>query len=320
MHDKILEYLRRCDSYVSGEELSHKLKITRSAIWKNIHVLIDNGYEIIAVPHLGYKLAKVTHKLLPAEIKHNLHTVAMAKEIFYFESLPSTMDKAMQLALEGAHNGTLVVAESQTKGRGRLGREWLSPKYKGIYFSLVLRPNILPQQASVLTMVIAVAVAQAIQRLTAAQVMIKWPNDILLNAKKLAGLLVEMNAEVDVVKFVIVGVGINVNVAKEQLPAAATSLKEEGFDTIERCQLIQEILRMIEAEYKSFLKGNVGSIIEKWREYSSTLHSRVRVTCHKEAIEGEAVDIDMDGGLLVRKDSGFVEKVMAGDVVSLRRL
>lgn len=318
MHDKILESLRESDSYISGEELSHKLGITRSAIWKNIHSLIDEGYEIIAVPHLGYKLAKLTHKLLPAEIKYKLGTSFIAKDIYYFESLPSTMDKALQLALGGCADGTLVVAESQSKGRGRLGRHWISLKHKGIYFSLVLRPNILPQAASVLTMVIAVAVVEAIQKVTLAQALIKWPNDILLNGKKVGGILVEMSAEMDLVKFVVIGVGLNISVPSSQLPVQASSLKEEGIEGLERIFLFQEILRRIEAEYQDFLRGHISAIMEKWRKYSCIFHSQVKVVCQRESIEGEALDIDLDGGLLIRKDSGFIEKVMAGDVVNVK--
>ncbi len=316
MNEKILSYLRESDSYLSGEELSQKLNITRSAVWKNIHALINDGYEIIAVPHLGYKLSKITHKLLPQEIKYNLNTKFIGKEIFYFESLTSTMDKALELALTNHGEGTVVVAETQVKGRGRLGRHWISPKYKGIYFSLILRPKILPQQASVLTVVVAVSVAEAIEKATNQRPNIKWPNDILIEDKKVGGILVEMNAEMDAVKFVVVGVGLNVSFSKAQLPPQATSLAQDS----SRHFFLQEILRRIEANYLEFNKGEVGLIIEKWRNYSSTLHSRVRVTCLKEHIEGEAVDIDLDGGLLIRKDSGFIEKVMTGDVISLKRL
>lgn len=317
MNEKILSYLRESDSYISGEELSQKLNITRSAVWKNIHALINDGYEIIAVPHLGYKLSKLTHKLLPQEIRHNLNTKFIGKEIFYFDSLASTMDKASELALANHCEGTVVVAETQVKGRGRLGRHWISPKYKGIYFSLILRPKILPQQGSVLTVVIAVSAVEAIEKAVGIPANIKWPNDILINDKKVGGILIEMNAETDAVKFVVVGMGLNVSSPKSQLPENASWL---GRDADHRAFLLQEILRRIEANYLEFTKGDAGLIIEKWRKFSSTLHSRVKVTCLKEHIEGEAVDIDLDGGLLVRKDSGFIEKVMTGDVINLKRL
>ena len=320
MDKTILEYLRVSSSHISGEELSHKLGITRSAVWKNIHNLIDDGYEIIAVPHLGYKLLRLTNKLLPQEISWNLGTKFIAKEIFYFDSLSSTMDKAMELGLKDSPEGSLVVAETQTKGRGRLGRHWISPKYKGVYFSLLLRPKIIPQQASVLTILIAVSVTEAIQKITGLSLTIKWPNDIMLNNKKLGGILLEMNAETDLVKFVVIGVGVNVSSSKTSLASNATSLDEESQVKIERVNLLQEILRQIELNYLEFCQAGAKNILEKWRKASSTLHSRIKVSCQKESIEGEAVDIDADGGLLVRNDSGFIEKVMAGDVVSLRRM
>jgi BirA family biotin operon repressor/biotin-[acetyl-CoA-carboxylase] ligase len=320
MNEKILEYLRAGESYISGEELSHKLGISRAAIWKNIHALVDQGYEIIAVPHLGYKLLNVTPKLLPQEISHKLNTKFIGKQAVYFESLCSTMDKAMELALAGGEQGLIVVAETQTKGRGRLGRQWLSPKHKGIYFSLILRPKIIPQQASVLTILIAVSAIEAIQTVTGLSPTIKWPNDIMLNNKKIGGILVEMNAEMDMVKFIIVGMGINVNSSRASLSQNATSLKEETAQEVNRLLLLQEILRKIEANYLEFNKEGSSSVLEKWRKFTSTLHSRIKVTCQKEHIEGEAVDIDLDGGLLIRKDSGFIEKVMTGDVVSLRNM
>lgn len=318
MNEKILEHLRKTDSYISGEELSHKLKISRAAVWKNIHSLIDEGYEIVAMPHFGYRLEKLTTKLLPREIKYNLNTKFIGRNIFYFDTLSSTMDKAMQLALDEIEEGAIVIAESQSKGRGRLGRSWVSVKYKGIYFSLILRPKIIPQLASILTIVMAVSVAEAVKEISGFAPTIKWPNDILVNNKKLGGILVEMNAEMDIVKFVVIGIGLNVSQSKAQLPTGATSLKEEGVEQAERIAILKEILRKIEQNYLKFSKEGSGFIIEKWRQFTSTLHSRIKVTCQKEHIEGEAVDIDLDGGLLIRKDSGFIEKVMAGDVVSFK--
>lgn len=320
MNEKILEYLRKADSYISGEEISRKLKISRAGVWKNIHSLIDEGYEIVAVPHLGYRLEKLTPKLLPREIKYNLNTKFIGREILYFDTLSSTMDKAMQIGINGAPEGTLVIAEAQSKGRGRLGRHWISPKHKGIYFSLILRPKIIPQQASILTILMAVSVTEAIEEVCGIEPAIKWPNDILVDNKKLGGILVEMNAEMDMVKFVAIGIGINVNQSKAQLISGATSLKEEGRESINRISLLQEILRRIERNFLKFSEEGSGFIIQRWRDFTSTLHSRVKVTCQDEHIEGEAVDIDLDGGLLIRKDSGFVEKVMAGDVVTLKRL
>jgi len=225
------------------------------------------------------------------------------------------MDAALQLGIEGSGEGTLILAESQTKGRGRLGRGWFSPKYKGIYFSLILKPEILLNQTPLLTLMAAVSICEAIKEKTAVTCQIKWPNDILLHHKKIGGILTELNAEADLSRFVAIGIGLNVNNDKKTLLAGATSLKEEAKKDINRPDLLREILRKIEENYLTFQKNGSRQIIDKWREWSISLGRRVRVACQKAHIEGEALDIDTDGGLLIRNDSGLVQKVMSGDVV-----
>jgi BirA family biotin operon repressor/biotin-[acetyl-CoA-carboxylase] ligase len=228
------------------------------------------------------------------------------------------MNAGMQLGIEGAPEGALVLAEYQTKGRGRLGRSWFSPKYKGIYLSLILRPKIAPPEASILTLLTAVSICEAVKAVCGLEARIKWPNDILLQHKKLGGILTELSAETDEVNFVVIGVGLNVNNDRKTLVSQATSLKEQKKENINRISLLQEILRRIEVNYLSFREKGSGPVIEKWREHNITLGKRVKVCCRREHIEGEAVDIEIDGGLLVRKDSGMTEKVMAGDVVHCR--
>jgi len=319
MQEKILEFLKEKQSYVSGEELSNQLKISRQALWKHIQELREAGYEILAVPHLGYRLVSLPDRLFPFEISHNLHTKFIGRKICYFDALPSTMDIAMQLGLDGSAEGTVVIAETQTKGRGRLGRSWSSPKYKGIYISLVLRPKILPNASSILTLLAAVSVCEAIQEITTLEARIKWPNDILIHNKKLGGILTELNAEMDSVRFMVIGIGINVNNEQKTIPEGATSLKEQKKENINRIALLQEILRKIEANYSLFQKRTgKESIIDKWRNYNITLGRKVKVACQSMHLEGQALDIDIDGGLLVRRDCGLVEKVMAGDVVLCR--
>jgi BirA family biotin operon repressor/biotin-[acetyl-CoA-carboxylase] ligase len=228
------------------------------------------------------------------------------------------MNVAMQLGMGGVAEGSVVLAESQTKGRGRLGRIWFSPKYKGIYLSLILRPKLSPAQAPVLTLLAAVSISEAIKELTGVQTQIKWPNDILVQHKKLGGILTELSAEMDEINFVVIGIGLNVNNDKKALLGGATSLKSEKKENINRISLLQEILRKIETNYLILEKKGAKPIIEKWREHNITLGRRVRIYSHKEHIEGEALDIDVDGGLLIREDSGIVQKVMAGDVVHCR--
>ncbi len=315
IQEKIVDFLKRKPDYVSGDQISHRLGITRQALWKHIQILKDSGYDIVAVPHLGYRLISSPDRLVPFEVNRELNTKFMGKKIYYFDTVSSTMDVAWQLGIKGSSEGTIVLAETQTKGKGRLGRNWFSPKYKGIYLSLILRPKILPHQMPLLTLMNAVSICEAIREKTGLTCQIKWPNDILIHHKKLGGILTELNAETDLSRFVIIGVGLNVNNDKKTLTAGATSLREQKKEEISRLDLLQEILRKIEDNYLVFQKKGAGPIIDKWREWSVSLGRRVKVVYQKQHIEGQALDIDVDGGLLIRNDAGLTQKVMAGDVV-----
>ncbi|MDP2043974.1 MAG: biotin--[acetyl-CoA-carboxylase] ligase [Candidatus Omnitrophota bacterium] len=319
MKEKILEYLKKKHDYFSGDEISQHLGISRQGLWKHIQDLKDSGYDIVAVPHLGYRLESCPDRLFVLEIARGLNTKFIAKKIHYFDYLASTMNLAMQLGMQAAAGGTLVLAESQTKGRGRLGRSWFSPKYKGIYLSLILRPKILPAASPILTLMSAVSICEAIKEVTNLDARIKWPNDVLIHNKKLAGILTEMNAEVDKVNFVVIGIGLNVNNDKKSLISGATSLKEQSGQPISRILLLQELLRRIENNYSLLEDKGAQAIIDKWRIFSLTLGRRVKVYCQDKHIEGQAVNIDKDGGLLIRKDSGLIQKVMSGDVMHCRQ-
>lgn len=318
MQGKILDFLNKRQDYISGEEISRHLGVSRQALWKHIQDLRDAGYDIVAVPHLGYKLISSPDRLFVSEVGRHLNTKIIGKKIYYFDTLSSTMDLALQLGIKNAPEGTIVLAESQTKGRGRLGRDWFSPKYKGIYLSLILRPKILPNQASILTLFSAVSVCEAIREKTALDIKIKWPNDLLLHNHKLGGILTELNAEMDEVHFIAIGIGLNVNNDKKALVTGATSLKEYREENINRVELLQEILRKMEINYLLFQEKGSLPVIEKWQDYNVTLGRRTKILSHQKHIEGEAVDIDIDGGLLIRNDQGLIQKVMAGDVVHCR--
>jgi len=318
MQQQILEFLKKNENYISGEEISKSLNISRAAIWKYIQDLRQNGYDIIAVPHLGYKLNSCPDKLFSEEIHHQLGTKNFGKKIVFYETVDSTMDAAFQMALKGCPEGTVICAEGQTKGRGRLGRGWTSPKGKGIYVSVVLRPALPPSEVAQLTLLSAVAVAQAVKENTGVVTAIKWPNDLLVNHRKVAGILTELNAETDLVKFVIVGIGVNVNTALGFLPRGATSLKVEAKKNISRVHLLQEILRNMEKWYLRFQKEGFQPIILKWKEGNATLNKRIRISDLSGYTDGVALDIDQDGGLLIRQDSGIVVKKMTGDVVLVR--
>ncbi|MBN2831593.1 MAG: biotin--[acetyl-CoA-carboxylase] ligase [Candidatus Omnitrophica bacterium] len=318
MEEKIIGLLKKHQGYLSGEELSQLLKVSRQALWKHIQSLKELGFDIAAVPHLGYRLVSVPDRLYDFQVYQGLKTKIFGKKILYFDSLSSTMDMATQLAFKKAPEGTVILAETQTKGRGRMGRIWHSPKYKGLYFSLILRPKISLGKAPVITLLAGVSICEAIKDFTAQEAQIKWPNDILLRNKKLGGILTEIKAEVDEVNFIIIGVGLNINNDKKSLIYGATSLRQEKDEELNRLTLFQNILYRFEVNYLLFQKKGFSTVIEKWRQLSSTLGKRVKAYSHKEHIEGEAVNIDSDGGLLIRCDSGLTQKVTAGDVMHCR--
>jgi len=319
MQDKILDILRRSHQYVSGEDISAHLNISRQALWKHIQNLKDSGYDIVAVPHLGYRLIASPDRLFPSEVAYRLHTKNIGKKMYYFDTLGSTMDVAEELGQKQAPEGTLVISEAQTKGKGRLNREWSSPKYKGIYFSLILRPKILPNSAPVLTLLCAVSVCEAVKKVCGVEIKIKWPNDLFIRHKKVGGILTELNAEMDAVRFVVMGIGINVNNDTTTLVEGATSLREQNNKVpLNRVELLQEIVRSIEARYLLFQKEGAVSTLTQWRQHALTLGRRIKVLYHKEHLEGEAVDVDGDGALLLRTDAGLVRRVTAGDVVHCR--
>src|SRR3989338_3639134 len=271
MQEKILDFLKRKSDYISGDQMAQRLGISRQALWKHIQELKDSGYDIQAVPHLGYQLNSSPDRLFSFEVKTGLQTKFIGRKIYYYESLGSTMDMALPLGIKGEPEGAIVLAEAQTKGRGRLGRQWVSPKYKGIYASIILRPKISPQAAPILTLLSAVSICEAIKEITQIEAQIKWPNDILINNKKLGGILTELNAEMDEVRFVVIGIGLNVNNDKKNLVSGATSLKEQKKENVNRINLLQELLRKIEANYMLFQPRGAGIIIEKWRDYNITL-------------------------------------------------
>ncbi len=315
--NQILALLKERKNYVSGEDLSRLLKMSRAGLWKHMQELRADGYKIEAVPHEGYRLFAVPDKLLSFEVGYQLETQLVGKKFIHLESVSSTMDEAFQLGLQGAREGTVVCAETQSKGRGRLGRDWVSPKGKGIYFSLLLRPESAPSEVARITLLCAVALCEALQKETGLDPKIKWPNDILLNHKKLAGILTEMNADTDRIKFLVVGVGLNVNTSRSPLPPEATSLKIETRQAHSRIKLLQAILRSLDFWYADFKKNGFESAMLKWKKYSSTLGQRVRLRHLKETVEGLAVDLSTDGGLLIRCDDGRTIKNISGDVQHL---
>lgn len=308
----ILKKLKKTDNYVSGEDLASQFNISRQALWKHIAKLNDKGYQIVAVPHLGYKLVSVPDKFYPWEIKYNLKAKRIGKEVYCHESIDSTQDFALGLGRQGVAEGAVVFSETQKKGRGRMGRKWVSSK-GGIYFSLLLRPYAFHiQEIPQLTLLIALGCIYGIKRQTGLECEVKWPNDIFLAGKKLGGILCEINAEMDKVNFIVAGVGINVNT--RDLPAEATSLFLHLRKRLPRVELAKKILEEIDLCYRRAEKEGFSGLLKEWGKFCFLWGRRIKVRVLDKDIEGEAVGIDNNGYLLLRRDNGFSEKISAGDV------
>lgn len=319
LNDKILLFFKKHkDGYLSGEELSEALGISRTAVWKHIEKLRDEGYEIIASPHLGYRLLSVPDRLTEIELKWKLGADTIGRKIYSYQEIASTNDAARDLAVSGEKEGSVVIAEYQTRGRGRLGRKWVSPRGKGVYLSIVLRPDILPRRLSAVTLFTALSVAKTIREFADLPALIKWPNDILVNKNKVCGILTELNGEADKVNFVIVGIGVNVNTSKELLPKGAASLSSEKGKGISRIEFAKALLKGLDSYYRLFTNGKLKEIIEEYKSLSAVLDRRVEINYHNRLISGQAVDVDDEGALILRMDSGFNERILAGDVTMLR--
>ncbi|MGL5512664.1 MAG: biotin--[acetyl-CoA-carboxylase] ligase [Sporomusa sp.] len=318
MRTAILELLKqKAGEYISGEDISQAMKVSRTAVWKHIRALKQDGYAIESHPRLGYALRKNTDRLLPAEIKANLAGTVLGQEIYYFNEVDSTNNQAKKLAVDGCPEGTIVVAEAQGDGRGRLARSWFSPYGKGILLSVVLRPPFSPMEAAKCTLMAAVAVNRAINDVTGAGCGIKWPNDILCQDRKVAGILTEMSAEIDAINHIVIGIGINVNIDQQDFPSdiatTATSLAVACGRPVSRIKLLSVILTELEAVYTEVKKSGFELVLAAWRAQSLTLGKKVNVHGIDHNFSGEAVDIDDDGALLIKTPQG-IERVMAGDV------
>jgi BirA family biotin operon repressor/biotin-[acetyl-CoA-carboxylase] ligase len=320
--DKILKLLRLSKAgFVSGEELAMKLGITRTMVWRHIKALEREGFGIEAVPSQGYRVTSVPDILRKSDIEQGLKTKIIGKNIHLFPEVASTNTLAMEMAAQGAAEGTTVIAETQTGGKGRLGRKWISPK-GNLYLSVILRPNIPTYKAPLITLMGAVAVASAIRRTCGVQAAIKWPNDILISGKKVAGLLTEMSAEPDRIKHIALGIGVDVNMALGELPldirALTTTLAAQAGRKIDRTALLRQILIDLEHWYRVFLHNDT-DVLREWEQLNMTIGKRVAVSGLGETLEGLAQGIDSEGRLIIRFNDGSVKTVAAGDVTILKR-
>lgn len=324
MRNEILDLLiRNAQQYVSGQAMCQTFGVTRAAIWKHIKALQAEGYEIVASTKKGYCLVGLPDRVSPALVSRGMYTESFGQNIVYEEVVDSTNRIAKKLADEGAPEGTLVLCERQSAGRGRLGRTWASPKTSGLYMSLILRPDLSADMSLPLTMMTALAVRDAIGEVAGMEAMIKWPNDILLNGKKVVGILTELSVDASgKVKWIVVGIGVNVNTHLDELPEevrdTATSLAiERGLDC-SRLELVRSICYQMETLYRDFLDqgADAQSFLPRYRIYSSTLARHVRMFAGTEEINGVAEDFDKDGALLIRTDDGALRRVFTGEVTS----
>lgn len=318
MKCKVLALLRSQQGPVSGEEISVRLGVSRTAVWKHIQTLKEEGYKIISRPGTGYLLQEVPDLLLPGELAHYLSGSMFGKNIEYYPTLQSTNDHAKAIADQGVPEGTLVVAESQEQGKGRLGRFWFSPEGGGIYATVVLRPPLRPDQAPGFTLLAAVALAQAVLKETGLAPGIKWPNDLLLSGKKFCGILTEMKAEMDRIHYLVIGTGINVNVDIQLFPEefrdTATSVKAILGQDVSRVRLLTAYLQTLENLYRIYLEQGLSPIIKEWKAWNVTLGQHVTLTSGNEVFCGRAVDIDDSGGLVVLGNNGERRTFQSGEV------
>jgi BirA family biotin operon repressor/biotin-[acetyl-CoA-carboxylase] ligase len=316
---KILSALRANPDGVSGAQLAEQLAISRAAIWARIEELRQAGYEIEAEPHLGYRLISSPDALHADDLLARLgKTKIIGRDIRVFKETTSTNDVIEKLARDGVKEGVVVFAESQTKGRGRLGRKWISPAHKGLWFSILLRPDMHPQETTQLTVASATALRRAIMAETNLCPEIKWPNDLLIGGKKVAGILTELSAESDRVKYITLGMGVDVNVDAGELPPEvrkiATSLKIEAGEKICRAELATEILRELDRDYARICAGKFPEVADEWEAGCATIGKNVTVLMGDRKIGGRAESLDDDGALLVRTEHGHLERVIGGDV------
>lgn len=319
LEQRMLELFRdKKGSVISGEELGAALNVSRTAVWKHVKNLMAQGYQIESLPSRGYRFLSAPDVLTSLELTSGLRTKRIGCLITCVPETESTNLLAFRLAESSAREGTVVIAETQTGGKGRLGRHWESPPGVNLYCSIILRPAMQPFRAPQLTFVSAVAVARAIEQVAQLQPKIKWPNDILLNGRKVAGLLNEMSAETDTIHCVILGIGVNINMGSEQFPQdlrhPATSLLIEKGVSVSRVDFTRTLLTALDMLYDDYLCNGFGAIRQEWLSRSTVQGRRVRVSFGKGETEGIVVGVDDDGALLLKRGNSAPERVLAGDV------
>ena len=317
---KIIHYFRKSGGkHVSGEALSKELGFSRANVWKYIKRLREDGYVIEASSRLGYVLKASPDRISVYEIDVGLEARIFGKRpIYFYDEISSTNVRAYELAEEGAAEGTIVIADSQSKGKGRIGRKWVSPKGGGIYMSMILRPDVETDEIPTITLITASAVVKAIRQECSLEPAVKWPNDVMLGGKKVCGILTEIKAQPDSVDFLVVGIGINVNTPLSKLPPEGTSLSEGGAPLVDRTAFLRRLLFEFEKDYVKFKDEGFAALRAECKKLSLVLGKRVDIVEHHRPLSGKAVDIDEKGALVVLTDDGELRRVFSGDVMLCR--
>ncbi|HJJ29921.1 MAG TPA: biotin--[acetyl-CoA-carboxylase] ligase [Methanocorpusculum sp.] len=307
------------DQPVAGTLISERLEISCTGIWKYVNLLRELGYVIDASDKTGYTLRKRTRLLLPYEVRRHLKTKVIGREMHHYEQVPSTNALARQMMHEigdEVQPGTVLVAEIQTGGLGRMNRVWMSPE-GGIWATIVVMPKLQVDQTFVIMTAASISLARAIRREFGLSALIQWPNDVFIGDKKVAGTTLELSADEDIIKYCLIGIGVDVNVSIEKvmpnISHLVTSISDELGHDVDRALFFAVFLKEFERRYQMILKGETESLFREWRSLSRTLHRRVRVRTIRESFEGEALEVDEYGALLIHKDNGEVERVIAGD-------
>ena len=316
---KLLQAFSQADGeFISGQKIAEITGASRTAVWKHIEGLRQDGYELEAVPRKGYRILSVPDKMSADSIRLQLQTKTFGQHIHYVESIDSTQKMAKELANGDAVEGTLVIADEQSSGRGRMARKWSSPKGKGVWMSLIMKPNIPLMQAPQLTLLTAVAVAQGIEEAIAIRPQIKWPNDILIDGKKVTGILTEMQAESDRIHSIIIGIGINVNQTErdfpEELQDIATSLYLQTNQIQSREKVINAVLTRLEWLYELYVREGFAPIKELWESFAISVGKMITATTPQKKIVGEALGITDDGVLLMKDAQGVIHSIYSADI------
>jgi len=312
---EILEILNEKD-YISGEKIASRLNVSRTAVWKQINNLKKMGYKINSVKNKGYKIQSRPDKPLELEIKKDLNVKVIGKKIEYFKTLSSTNNYIKKNIDKNFIEGTIVVSDIQTKGRGRKNRFWSSKK-GGLWFSVILYPNLPPNKGIFITMSASISIYQSIKEIAGINSTIKWPNDILIDKKKVCGILTEFDAEADRINYAIVGIGINVNnKVDSNLEDIATSLKEESRNKISKVELLKTIIKNFDKNYLRIKEGKYDGIRKDWLSLSKIIDKKIQVTQNKEVITGIVKDVDENGFLILDSERGE-KRILSGDILYL---